>query len=60
MEEVANNLSATINQHPNGVHVRVRPLQVLTPESLDWAKAATKIAELELTGDQGTLFLLAR
>ena len=60
MEEVANNLSATINQQPDAIHVRVRPLEAFDPETLDWANSAARVSELELADDGGRLFLLVR
>ncbi|HEY0469910.1 MAG TPA: hypothetical protein VGC79_37245, partial [Polyangiaceae bacterium] len=37
MDEVANNLSATINQQSEGLHVRVRSLEPFSLDVLDWS-----------------------
>jgi len=58
MSEVANTLSATVNQQEGAIRVRVRPIQVMTPGSLDWAKTGTHRMELELAG-AGRLFLFS-
>lgn len=60
MSEVANNLSATINQLPDAARVRVKPIQPMTPGLLDWAKNGKYRLELEVTGGGGRLFLFAR
>ncbi len=60
MSEVANNLSGTINQEPGSVQVRVKPIEPLTPNLLEWASSPTRGVELELESDAGRLFLLAR
>jgi hypothetical protein len=60
MAEVANNLSATINQQPDGLHVRVKPLEPMTPGGLDWLKTPAQKATLELANGLGHLFLFAR
>jgi hypothetical protein len=59
MAEVANNLSATINQQPEAVHVRVGPLEQMSNGNLDWAKKPSDALTLELAGI-GHLFLFAR
>ena len=59
MEEVANSLSATINQQPHGLHVRVRPLEPVTPGALDWTKSATLATSFELADGFGHLFIFA-
>jgi hypothetical protein len=59
MAEVANNLSATINQQPEAVHVRVGPLEQMSNGNLDWAKKPSEALALELAG-MGHLFLFAR
>jgi hypothetical protein len=60
MSEVANNLSATINKQPAGAHVRVRPLELLTDQALDWIQTPALALELEIEGDMGRLFLFVR
>jgi len=60
MDEVANNLTVTINQQPDGAHVRARPSKPLTPDSLEWAKTPTRALELELDREGGRLYLLVR
>jgi hypothetical protein len=60
MAEVANNLSGTFNEIAGGVHVRVRPLEPMTPGSLDWTKSAARASALELSSDLGKLYLFAR
>lgn len=60
MAEVANNLSTTINQQPGGMHVRVKALEPMTADSLDWLKSPAQKTTLELAGGLGRLFLLAR
>lgn len=60
MAEVANILSATFNQQPDALHVRVRPLEPMTPGSLDWTNAPALAVAFELAGDLGHLFLFAR
>ncbi len=60
MSEVSNNLSATINQLPDAARVRVKPIQPMTPGSLDWAKTGKHRLELEVTGGGGRLFLFSR
>jgi len=61
MSEVANNLCETINQHAGGLQVRVTPLELLAPGSLDWAeKAACRGLSCELQDSAGLLFLFAR
>jgi len=59
MAEVANNLSATINQQPDAVHVRVGPLEQMSNGNLDWTKKPSEALALELAG-MGHLFLFAR
>ncbi|HEY5374014.1 MAG TPA: hypothetical protein VIK01_10015, partial [Polyangiaceae bacterium] len=59
MAEVANNLSATINQQPEAIHVRVGPLEQMSNGNLDWAKKPSEALTLELAG-MGHLFLFAR
>ena len=59
MAEVANNLSATINQQPEATHVRVGPLEQMSNGNLDWAKKPADALALELAG-MGHLFLFAR
>ena len=60
MSEVANNLSATINQLPDAMRVRVKPIQPMTPGMLDWARTGKYRLELEVTGGGGRLFLFSR
>ena len=60
MEEVANNLSATINQQDPSVHVRVRPLEPMTPDSLEWTRSSVRSIAFEVAGDLGHLFLYSR
>jgi hypothetical protein len=59
MAEVANNLSATINQQPDAVHVRVGPLEQMNDGNLHWAKKPSDALALELAS-MGHLFLFAR
>ena len=59
MAEVANNLSATINQQPEAIHVRVGPLEQMSNGNLDWAKRPSEALALELEG-MGHLYLFAR
>jgi hypothetical protein len=59
MSEVANQLCETINQ-AGGVHVRVKPIEQLSPGALDWTKTASGQLELELADGFGRLFLFAR
>jgi hypothetical protein len=58
--EVMNNLSATINQMPEGPHVRVQPLEAMTDANLAWTKAAAHAMDLELDDGMGHLLLFAR
>jgi len=61
MSEVANNLCETINQQPGGMQVRVKPIELLLPGSLDWAsKVADRGLQCELQDCAGLLFLFAR
>lgn len=60
MSEVVNNLSSTINHQPEGLHIRVKPLEPMTSGSLDWLESASHQTALEITGDLGHLFLIAR
>jgi hypothetical protein len=62
MSEVANNLCETINQRAGGgLQVRVKPIEPLTPGSLDWAeRAADRGLACELQDSAGQLFLFAR
>jgi hypothetical protein len=60
MAEVANNLSATINQQAETLHVRVGPLEAMTDGSLSWVKKAALSLGLELAGGMGQLFLFGR
>jgi hypothetical protein len=60
MAEVANNLSATINQQAETLHVRVGPLEAMTGGSLDWVKKAALGLGLELAAGMGQLFLFGR
>ncbi|MEI9937575.1 MAG: hypothetical protein WDO69_10185 [Pseudomonadota bacterium] len=59
MDEVANNLSATINQQPEGLHVRVKSLEPFTLDTLDWSGRPALASEQELS-EMGRLFLLVR
>jgi hypothetical protein len=58
--EVMNNLSATINQVPESLHVRVQPLEALADGNLDWTKTAAQAIALELDDGMGQLLLFAR
>jgi hypothetical protein len=60
MAEVMNNLSATINHVPDGLHVRVRALEPMADGNLDWTKTAVQALDLELDDGMGHLFLFAR
>lgn len=60
MSEVVNNLSATINQQPEGCHVRVKELEPMAPGSLHWTRIASLASGLELAGNLGHLYLFAR
>ena len=60
MSEVANNLSGVINQGSSSVHVRVKPIEPLSPDVLEWAKSPARGLELALEPNGGCLFLLAR
>jgi hypothetical protein len=60
MSEVANNLSGVINQGSRSVHVRVKPIEPLSPEVLEWAKSRAIGLGLALEPNGGCLFLLAR
>jgi hypothetical protein len=60
MDEVANNLSATINRHADGVHVRVQPLEMMAGGNLDWVASAPARLALDLEGNLGKLYLFAR
>lgn len=62
MSEVANNLCEAINQRAGGgLQVRVKPIEPLTPGSLDWAaRAADRGLSCELQDSAGQLFLFAR
>ena len=60
MDEVVNNLSATINRQPEGLHVRARPLEPMATGGLDWSKSAPRSAALQIAGDLGHLLLFAR
>jgi len=62
MSEVANNLCEAINQRAGGgLQVRVKPIEPLTPGSLEWAeRAAVHGLSCELQDSAGQLFLFAR
>lgn len=60
MEEVANNLSATINQQDGAAHVRVRPLEPMIAGSLEWTRGSVRSVALELSDDMGQLFIFSR
>jgi len=62
MSEVANNLCEAINQQPSaGLQVRVKPIEPLSPGSLDWAERdAERGLACELQDSAGCLFLFAR
>ena len=60
MAEVMNNLSATINQVPEALHVRVRALEAMADGNLDWTKTAPQVMDLELDDGMGHLYLFAR
>jgi hypothetical protein len=60
MSEVANNLSGVINQGSRSVHVRVKPIEPLSPDVLEWAMSPANGLELALEPNGGCLFLLAR
>jgi hypothetical protein len=59
MSEVANNLCETINQGSH-LRVRVKPIELLAPGSVEWADRAGAGLELELDAGLGRLFLFAR
>lgn len=60
MTEVMNNLSATINQVPEALHVRVQALQAMADGNLDWTRTAAQVVALELDDGMGHLLLFAR
>ena len=60
LAEVMNNLSATINQVPDGLHVRVGALEAMAGGNLDWTKVAAQVIALELDDGMGHLSLFAR
>ncbi len=60
MAEVMNNLSATINQMPDALHVRVQALEAMTEGNLAWTKSAAQAMDLELEDGMGHLLLFAR
>ncbi|HEX2674017.1 MAG TPA: hypothetical protein VHM25_24240 [Polyangiaceae bacterium] len=62
MSEVANHLCETVNQRAGGsLQVRVKPIEPLTPGSLEWAeRAADRGLACELQDSAGQLFLFAR
>lgn len=60
MSEVANNLSAALNQLPDAIRLRTKPLQAVTPGSLEWTRTCQHRMQLEAQGDMGQLFLFSR
>ena len=60
MSEVSNNLSGAFNQLPDAIRIRVKPIEPMNPEILDWLMAADHKMQLEVVGGLGNLFLFSR
>ncbi|MET0794191.1 MAG: hypothetical protein ABW061_21900 [Polyangiaceae bacterium] len=60
MGEVSNNLSATFNQLPDAIRLRVKPIEALSPGALDWVTPEIHKLQLEVAGGMGNLYLFSR
>jgi len=60
MNEVANQLSGTLNQMGSNGQVRVKPIEALASGQLEWTRAPSQALTLEVEAEGGRLFLLAR
>ena len=60
MSEVANNLSAALNQLPDAIRLRTKPLQAVTSGLLDWTRDCPHRMQLEAQGDMGQMWLFSR